>query len=78
MYSERMIHELCICHFYSKSWNRFKQYDYITLHTSSNDVKCRKENDTTKLRSILYGKYAGHTLGEPFAIYLAMQENCVL
>ena len=50
MYSERMIHELCICHFYSKSWNRFKQYDYITLHTSSNDVKCRKENDTTKFQ----------------------------
>ena len=26
----------------------------------------------------LYEKYAGHILEEPFAIYLAMQENCVL
>ena len=26
----------------------------------------------------LYEKNAGHILGEPFAIYLAMQENCVL
>ena len=54
MYSERMIHELHICHFYSKNWNRFKQYDYITLHTSSNDVKCCIENEAITFATIFY------------------------